>query len=66
MMMMMRWCLLDQVKKRINCRLSWFCLLEIFFSFVIEMPLYGKEKWDGIYIISQILAIQVHVCFSSL
>ena len=47
MMMMMRWCLLDQVKKRINCRLSWFCLLEIFFSFVIEMPLYGKEKWES-------------------
>lgn len=23
------------------------------------MPLYGKERWDGIYIISQIIALQV-------
>ena len=27
----------------------------------LQMPLYGREKWDGIYIILQITSIQVCV-----
>ena len=41
------------MKKRLVVYNS-FCLLE-----EEGMPLYGREKWDGLYIILQIITIQV-------